>query len=672
MDFFQQQEKARRKTSLLVVYFFFAVASIIVAVYLAVAGVLFYGQSYEALHVTGQLWFPDVFAAVSLATLILITVGSLYKMVELSGGGEVVARSLGGRAVAPNTLDLRERVLLNVVTEMAIASGTPVPPVFVLDDEPAINAFAAGTTPQNAVITVTRGSIDTLNRDELQGVIAHEFSHILNGDMRLNIRLIAILNGILLIAMIGYILMRTGGGSSNISTSSGAKKGGNPLPLLGLLLYVIGYIGIFFGNLIKSAVSRQREFLADASAVQFTRLPEGIAGALKKIGGLLLGSRLQTAQAAEASHMFFGNGLTAPFLQLLATHPPLEERIRRIDPKFDGKFPPVKPIAYSLQDVVDPGTLAARRAAALGLGLAGGAARLAFAPAAAVAQVGAPRREHLDYAAALVDSLPKELASGVRDPLGAVAIIYALLLNDDHSDVRQNQLAYLATKADPNANQETLRIAPLAATIPAAAKLPLVGMTLPALKSLSPKQLAAFRDDVVFLIEADHKVSLFEFAVNRLVLKRLLPRLERKQPKGAQVSKIDPLLPACGVLLSALAYSGTRDEDQAKGAFQLGVGKLSDGSAQVKFLPHDQFGLKVVDTALDQMVGAAPMIKKQILEACAACIGADGTVTVEEGELLRVISDALACPMPPLVDARWESLSGSPRAKHDPARAERT
>ena len=178
--------------------------------------------------------------------------------------------------------------------------------------------------------------IDTLTRDELQGVIAHEFSHILNGDMRLNIRLIGIVNGILLIAMIGYILMRTGGVERIFPTSSD-KKGGNPLPLLGLLLYVIGYIGVFFGNLIKSAVSRQREFLADASAVQFTRIPGGIAGALKKIGGLAerLAS-LQTPHAEEASHMFFGNGVAQAVLQLAGhapaagrAHPPHRAGLRR-------------------------------------------------------------------------------------------------------------------------------------------------------------------------------------------------------------------------------------------------------------------------------------------------------------------------------------------------------
>jgi Zn-dependent protease with chaperone function len=651
MDFFEHQEKARRKTSQLVAYFLIAVVLIILAVYLAVVGVLFYGQNRDHQGPGATLWYPDVFAAVTLGTLVIITTGSVYKFAELSGGGETVARSLGGRRVAPNTTDLRERVLLNVVEEMAIASGTPVPPVFVLDDEAAINAFAAGTTPQNAVISVTRGTIETLKRDELQGVIAHEFSHILNGDMRINLRLIGILNGILLIAMIGYFLMRTGSYSSGSSSSSDSdgKKTSNSLPLLGLCLYAIGYIGVFFGHLIKSAVSRQREFLADASAVQFTRFPDGIEGALKKIGGLAQGARLQTARAEDASHMFFGNGLAPPLFELLATHPPLVERIRRIDPRFDGKFPPVSQVAYSPQDLVEPTTLAARRAAVAGAGQPAAARDFAFVPAAAVAQIGLPRSEHLDYAAALVGSLPTELSSHLRDPLGAVATIYAILLDNDDSAVRQKQLEYLATQADPMAHQETVRLAPLVAQVKAEARLPLVGMMLPVLKGLSPPQLAAFRNDVLFLINADNKVSLFEYAIHRLVLKRLLPRLEQQQSGGVKYTTLAPLLPGCAGLLSALAYFGTQDDEEAARAFDLGLEPLRGEGASVELLPRNQCGLKSVDTALDQLSGATPMIKKRVLEACAACIGADGRVTIEEGELLRVISDALDCPMPPLL-----------------------
>ena len=652
MDFFEHQDRARRKTGLLVVYFIVAVVLIIVAVYLAVAGILFYGQSRGADGGTLRtLWFPDVFAVVAAATVIVVAAGSLYKIAELSSGGERVATSLGGRPVLPNTRDLSERVLLNVVEEMALASGTPVPPVYLLEDESGINAFAAGTTPQNAVIGVTRGAIETLKRDELQGVIAHEFSHILNGDMRLNIRLMGVLNGIMLIAIIGYFLMRTSGTSSSYSRSnSDNKKGSNPLPLLGVCLYAIGYIGIFFGHLIKSAVSRQREFLADASAVQFTRYPLGISGALKKIGGLISGSRLATPSAEEASHMFFGNALKASFLNILSTHPPLDERIRRIEPTFDGEFPQTTVVEHTAAELVDPQTLAQKRAAPMSVHAAAvaGAQGFAFEPAAAVAQVGAPQTEHLDYARALVAALPPELSADVRDPLGAVATIYALLLDDDEPDVRQNQLEYLATKANPRAYQETVRIAPVVANVNAETKLPLVSMVLPALHDLSPVQLTAFRDDVIWLIRADKKVSLFEYAVHRLVLKRLIPRLEGQSYKATKYTSFAPLVPACRGLLSTLAHTGG-NEQRTKDAFQKGMATLLGEGAQAELLPREATGLKVVDAALDQLAGASPSIKKRVIEACAECIGADGRVTVEEAELLRVISDALDCPMPPLV-----------------------
>jgi Zn-dependent protease with chaperone function len=646
MDFFEHQERARHRTTLLLAYFAAAVVLIIFAVYLAVAALLFSGNVRNAHGHSNTMWFPDVFAAVSLGTVALVSLGSLFKIAQLSGGGEAVASALGGRRIPPDTRDLDERVLLNVVEEMAIASGMPVPPVFLLDSEQAINAFAAGTCPQNAVIGITRGAIDTLSRDELQGVIAHEFSHILNGDMRLNIRLIGLLNGILLIATIGYFLTRTGSSSSNSD-----NKGGNALPLLGICLYLIGYVGVFFGHLIKSTVSRQREFLADASAVQFTRLPDGIAGALKKIGGITTGSRLKTAHAEEASHLFFGNGLAAPFMQLLATHPPLAERIRRIDPSFSGRFPAVEKVSRSDDDVIDPRTLAMRRAASEGVHLeaVAGAQQFAMAPEAAVAQVGIPRNEHLDYAGELVGAMPSGLAAELREPLGAVAAIYALLLADEGSEIRQTQLADLAAHATPPAYQETLRIAPLVQAVKDEEKLPLVSMVLPALKGLSTLQLAAFRDDVTRLIEADRKVTLFEYAVRRLILKRLLPRLEQVPPRAVRYSQLAPLARTCGGLLSTLARSGAREEEQATRAFDLGIEKLSLGNNTLRLSPREECGLKVVDAALDQLAFAAPKVKKQVLEACAATIGADGRVTVEEAELLRVISDAFDCPMPPLV-----------------------
>ena len=340
MDFFAQQEKTRKKTKWLVIYFILAVAAMIVAIYIAslliFSGVQLHQHRFNDEQPQFDLWNPQIFLGVALGTIAVILIGSSYKTMALAAGGSAVSEMMGARLVSANTTDPDERKLLNVVEEMAIASGVPVPQVYVMDDENGINAFAAGHKPGDATVTVTRGCMKLLSRDELQGVIGHEFSHILNGDMRLNLRLMGTIFGILCLAIIGRILLQTARGG-------GRSRGQNPLPILGLALLIIGYIGVFFGRLIQAAVSRQREFLADASSVQFTRNPNGITGALKKIGGLgENGSRLAHARSEELSHMFFSNGISEAFIGLLETHPPLDERIRAFDPNFDGKFPYVR------------------------------------------------------------------------------------------------------------------------------------------------------------------------------------------------------------------------------------------------------------------------------------------------------------------------------------------
>jgi Zn-dependent protease with chaperone function len=330
MDFFEREGKARKKTTVLVVYFVIAVACIIASVYLA-SVVILYGvgaQQPESDQLPElALWNPMLFSYAMFGTLGVVVIGSLYKTIELTKGGSAVAESLGGRLLDPATTNPDEQKLRNVIDEMALASGVPVPKIYVLDEEKGINSFAAGHSTSDAAIGVTHGCITLLTRDELQGVIGHEFSHLLNGDMRLNLRLMGGIFGILCLAVIGRVLIYSRGGGS---------KGRNPLLLLGFALIVIGAIGVFFGRLIQAALNRQREFLADASSVQFTRNPAGLSGALQKIGGV--GSQLESARAGEASHMFFGNGLGNPFLGMMATHPPLEERIRAIDPSWDGKF----------------------------------------------------------------------------------------------------------------------------------------------------------------------------------------------------------------------------------------------------------------------------------------------------------------------------------------------
>jgi Zn-dependent protease with chaperone function len=353
-DFFERQDAARRSTKWLVGMFLLGVVAIVGAT--MAVGVVAIEMAQDSSHYAagdgGGLGVSEESlagaGAAGLFALALITCGSLFKVAQLSGGGNVVAENLGGRRVFPDTTDTVERRLLNVVEEMALASGVPAPPVFLLNEEEGINAFAAGYSPSDAVVAVTRGTAERLSREELQGVVAHEFSHILNGDMRLNIRLIGVLHGILLIGLMGRFMLRMasnwGSGGSNKESKGGAAYFG----LIGLALIVLGYLGTLIGNLIKAAVSRQREYLADSSAVQFTRNPGGLAGALKRIGAAIVGSRLNAPNASEASHMFFAQGVWEGFTALTATHPPLDDRIRRLEPQWDGTYPADEPIAADL------------------------------------------------------------------------------------------------------------------------------------------------------------------------------------------------------------------------------------------------------------------------------------------------------------------------------------
>ncbi|MDE0839521.1 MAG: M48 family metallopeptidase, partial [Kiritimatiellae bacterium] len=450
MNFFQSQEHARRQTAQLVVYYALAVVLIIAGVYMAIA-LTFIGVSSQAQHATAEaprLWNGELALGVTIGTLLIVLMGSVFKVIQLGKGGAAVAESLGAREVNPSTTNKDERKLRNIVEEMSIASGVPMPRIFVMDNEDGINAFAAGFSIDQAVVAVTSGCIQQLTRDELQGVIAHEFSHILNGDMRLNIRLMGVLNGILIIGMLGYFVMRMtlGGGRSSRSD----KKGGAiPIAVMGLIIMAVGYIGVLFGKLIKAAVSRQREFLADASAVQFTRNPDGIANALKKIGGFDDGSRVQHAKAEQASHFFFANGVRQSFVGLFATHPPLEERIRRVDPAFDGE------LKANERDA------APAASAHEGLsGFAGASAtpeRIAVSAEQVVDRIGTPTPEHVAYARRLLDELPASLVDAAHEDFGSRAVVYALLL-DRRDAIQSAQLTALQASADADVFAEVERL----------------------------------------------------------------------------------------------------------------------------------------------------------------------------------------------------------------------
>jgi Zn-dependent protease with chaperone function len=643
MDFFHRQDVARRKTAFLVAYFVLAVVLIVLAVYAVVIAV-FASQSKQALAGEYEWWRWDIFLGVGFFTLSIISLGSLYKLWELRGGGERVATSLGGQRVRPNTTDLNERRLLNVVEEMALASGVPVPPVYVLEREDSINAFAAGYTPGDAVIGVNRGTITLLTRDELQGVIAHEFSHILNGDMRLNLRLMGVLHGILLMAIIGYYAMRFGG----LRGRGGSKGGGLAVILIGLAVMIIGYLGLFFARLIKSAVSRQREYLADASAVQFTRNPQGIAGALKKIGGLLNGSQMRTPEAESASHMFFANGLGSLAFSGLATHPPLTKRIRRIDPEFDGKFPAVRPPERQPQGVQPatpkPAPRSPLEALRPVLGTFGD--RLPLDPVVIMAAVGTPDTSHVAYARGLLADLPEDLTGALHDAFSARAVVLCLLLDED-ADIRQRQLQSIAEQLGAPTRDETARLAPLVTASGDQSRLPLIEIVQSTLQQLSPEQYRMFRQTVYALVKADRKVDLFEFTLQRVLLSRLDRHFDGGAPLRVRYPALNGVIAEIQLVLSAMSYVGHRDVEAARTAFAQGIAVLKLSRA-LDVCSRKACTLKALSDALDKLAQASPPIKKRVLHAAIVTVAVDGEATVGEAELLRALADSLECPLPPI------------------------
>jgi Zn-dependent protease with chaperone function len=659
MDFFAQQEKTRKKTKWLVIYFILAVAAMIVAIYIA-AVVIFSGvqlhQHRGNFYNYGSapqisLWDPQIFLGVALGTIAVILIGSSYKTMALAAGGSAVSEMMGARLVSANSTDLDERKLLNVVEEMAIASGVPVPQVYVMDDEDGINAFAAGHKPGDATVTVTRGCMKLLSRDELQGVIGHEFSHILNGDMRLNLRLMGTIFGILCLAIIGRILLQTARGG-------GRSRGQNPLPILGLALLIIGYIGVFFGRLIQAAVSRQREFLADASSVQFTRNPNGITGALKKIGGLgENGSRLAHAHSEELSHMFFGNGISEPFIGLLETHPPLPDRIRVFDPNFDGKFPYVRYDGFDQppEEISKP-----KRAPLPNLfGTVVGGVILAsgdddekppvIKSRSVLPNIGNPTPLHLEYAVKLRDALPENVMGAAREPLDAVALIYALLLSDDEK-LRATQIAEIGKRSSQSVSNKTAALFPDVSKIAAHVHLPIINLALGGLRQLSAEQFQNFSQTLQWLIESDGKVELFEFVLQKIVLRNLDSQFNGPQKSVVQFYTIKPLVPDCAVILSALANVGSDDAAEIEKAFETGAPYLrAPDDVDLNLLPKENCGVNEIDAALNRLAQAVPIIKKNLIEACVHVVGADGVIQEAEAELLRAISDTLDCPMPPFM-----------------------
>ncbi|MCS0429482.1 M48 family metallopeptidase [Vibrio diabolicus] len=611
MDFFDHQDTARQRTGLLVFLFSLAVVTITGLVSVLSIGI-YYGVTGEHFDQETALTYVLLcFAGV----LLVVTISSIVRLSALSSnGGRGVAESIGGKLISSNTLDAKHRQLLNVVEEMAIASGIPVPPVYVMQEERGINAFAAGMSIDDAVIGVTQGALDSFTRDELQGVIAHEFSHILNGDMRLNTRLIGVLFGITCIAHFGHLVLDNTHHTSRVSrSSSDSDKGFAVIMLIAIICLVLGWIGTLFGSMIKAAISRQREFLADASAVQFTRNDQGIAGALKKIGSHMAGSSLNTKASDEMSHMMFGQSKLSGFSGLFATHPPLEERIRRIEPGWDGSFSQSshRPTTSFENDNVS--------------GFTSGTSTQPEKPTTA---------ELSEVGQQLLNQLPSELVDIAREPYSARFIAFALIF--DGSELQREMIK----SHIPNVSQAQL-LPWLDYDLPLHLRFPLLELSIPALKSLSEGQKNRLCQVLRELSQTDDHYSLAEWCVINLLEKQLLESYGCTK----QIQSLKQLKESVFWLLRELAWVSHSQPEDAQRAFSSALTCLGFNDAELQ-PANKNWGLN--RAALELLLQLKPKSRRLFVKACRIAIESDGKVTVAEGELYRVIACFLEAPEPPL------------------------
>jgi Zn-dependent protease with chaperone function/uncharacterized tellurite resistance protein B-like protein len=652
--FFEQQHVARRNTKVMVVLFVLAVVGVVVAMDAFIASIVVAGE-IDSMPDGASYRLIDVYLAVPAPvylwgggiTFSLIVVESIRQTFKLRAGGEAIAAAFGARRIAPNTGDPLERRLLNVVEEMAIASGVRVPAAYVLDKEPGINAFAAGFNVSNSVVAVTRGTLETLNRDELQGVIGHEFSHIVNGDTSLNIRMMGVLAGIVVIGSLGLFIIRC-------AFEADDWRGFLAIFAVGVVVCIIGFTGLFFARLIKAAVAREREFLADSSSVQFTRNPDGIAGALDRIRASERGTLIRHRYAEEVSHMFFGQSINVWFSGLFATHPAIDERIRRVSPGF-------QPARYRKERPAQAAQTAGAEIPAAAVGLASGAAagsagargsdavhawgRSAVESAALVGALDAGK---LDVAQRLLAALPPGLRERTQNADGACAVVIALLLAPKDS-VMEEQLAAARTAGAARLAEAAGAMAKELRDLGPAFHLPVVDLALPAIKSALADARSELLKALEAVIYADRRVSLHEFVLLTLM------RSQLGQRPAAVALKFKAIVEARAeivLLLSLVAYAGCRrgpeGERHFAAAFRAGTTEM--GWVDASPVSRDAIQLDAVGAALENLRGLAPLAKAVLVKGLFAAATADGTIRVIEAELMRMVGAVLDCPLPPLLD----------------------
>jgi len=629
MDFFAHQDRTRKNSLWLILLFVIAVILVAASVYFALLMslnlVIFIGNIWEpAAYDLPYVWINWTYSLIIfIVTILVIIQACVIKIGNLAGGGSAVAEKLGGRRLHRTPEDRQAKILQNVVEEMAIASGVPVPQIYLLEKEKGINAFTAGDKLSNAAVAVTQGALEALNRHELQGIVAHEFSHILNGDMRINIRLVGYLFGITVIGRFGKWIWDLG--------STGRKRG-HVIHIFAGALIAVGSIGALIARIVQCAVSRQREFLADATAVQFTRNPEGVTGALKKIGRSIHGSRILSRNAPEICHMFFCMAIKS----MLATHPPLDERIRRIEPMFKGKRIESGFLQYQ-NDIpeqswkkFDPSV-----------------STMAMGLKRSKNHVGSPVAAHIQYSSDLLGKIPQKINNELDSMLGATAVVCALLLDRDPME-RNNQFKALQKYAPPELYTHVRYLEETVRKIASVYYLPLVELVIPTLRCLSPAQFAALKRYLQALIEADGKLALFEFVLKKMITYQLQSNY-RRSPIEQVISNKKQLTKHVLNLLSVLAAAGHKKSIEVQNAFNAGADILKSAGILQEASLVRKVSYTLVDTALNHLALATPSLKRDIYDCLCACVLYDENVTVQEAELLRMVASIMDIPVPPFV-----------------------
>ncbi|MCB1149271.1 MAG: M48 family metallopeptidase [Chlamydiia bacterium] len=623
MDFYTHQERAKRQTLHFIVLFCLGVLGIIAVTYFLLAFInatALYGDNFS----NQALWNPHILIFSTLFTLCVVGASSLYKIAQLkSGGGAYVAEQVGGRRISTDTTNYDERKVLNVVEEVAIAAGLPTPAVYILDHERGINAFAAGYSEDTAVIGVTKGAVEHLSRDELQGVIAHEFSHICNGDMRINIRLMGILFGIMVLGIIGYYTLR----SSFYLRGSSRKSAPGQMAvfLLGMGLILIGMVGSFFGQMIKAAINRQREYLADATAVEYTRQTDTIGSALRKIREHASKGYVVNPHATEMSHMFFVQGFISSLGSLFASHPPLDERIKRIytveAEKLEEQKKTIKPKSYKPERPSMQKMLAA---------------------SVLMATAEQPSVNQIERAKKLIESIPKPLRDALHEPYGARAVVFGLLLSKDEA-MRAKQLKYLAEHSRYGAYTEVSRLVPEFEKLDLRCRLPLLDMCLPTLTLLSKAQYEQFMSNVDGLILADNSVDLFEWVLEKILIHNVQPHFMR-EARGEGNDELKDHAWDAALLLQTLAFVGHKETKEYQEAFKSGMKKLGYKTSKLPEFPEKDFAK--LNKVIDSLKGLKMADKQKLLEACLTTMVHDKVITVYEAELFRAFADVLGVNIP--------------------------